>query len=346
MESAPSTDHRADIYALGVVIYEMLTGEVPAGRFDPPSQRVDGLADHFDDLILRAMNTDPARRFEQVSELKSGMMEAGDLLRTVPGGKRQVARRFWWTRVFPVGLASALIGALVVVWFLNRDPGEPAPTGERPSTPLAKWHEKQRSLVRSHDEVVGGEGDHRFTLTLKEDGKMSATGDNRYGQLDGISELHDVVQFAAGEGKRGAHALALSATGKVSAWGDNTYGQCDVPEEAKSGIVQIAAGEIHSAALDQHGKVILWGHSRDGATEIPKELEGVPIRMIAVGARFNLALTEEGKVVAWGANDAGQCDLPADLENIVTIAAEGSSASAESPRGTTRWGEEIEPQPK
>ena len=70
IERPLDVDHRADIYSLGVVFYELLTGELPLGRFAAPSQRVQ-VDVRLDDVVLRALEKEPARRYQQVSDVKT-----------------------------------------------------------------------------------------------------------------------------------------------------------------------------------------------------------------------------------------------------------------------------------
>ncbi|MCF7787597.1 MAG: serine/threonine protein kinase [Prosthecobacter sp.] len=116
-DQSTTTDHRADIYSLGVVLYEMLTGERPQQDFVPPSKRVQ-VDIRIDEIVLRALEVKPELRFATAAEFRTQIEEV-----TKEPGKPVSAQPMMRAgspidQLFPLWL-RLILGAAFVVCLLN-----------------------------------------------------------------------------------------------------------------------------------------------------------------------------------------------------------------------------------
>jgi serine/threonine protein kinase len=118
VETPEQVDHRADIYSLGVVFYELLTGELPLGRFPAPSIKA-GLDARVDDIVFRALAKERELRQQTADQVKTeveglGKIETLQKVERWAGGV--IRSRFGvWTRL---QVAGAVAVALLAAWAL------------------------------------------------------------------------------------------------------------------------------------------------------------------------------------------------------------------------------------
>ncbi|HVE38418.1 MAG TPA: serine/threonine-protein kinase [Planctomycetota bacterium] len=144
VENPKSVDHRADIYAIGVVFYEMLTGELPIGRFELPSKKVQ-IDVRLDDVVLKALEKSPERRYQNASDVKEAVTKATAVTSTVDSYSPTVItpRPAEKKSKLPLGIGLAALAILAVVaicWKALSIPGQPKPpvvvNGPDPKAPV------------------------------------------------------------------------------------------------------------------------------------------------------------------------------------------------------------------
>lgn len=69
-------DHRADIYALGVLMYQMLTGALPRGSWQAPSVLRPGLDSRIDGIVIRALMHDRQHRYQSLGDMRRAIEAA------------------------------------------------------------------------------------------------------------------------------------------------------------------------------------------------------------------------------------------------------------------------------
>jgi tetratricopeptide (TPR) repeat protein len=165
--SAPDRlDARTDVYALGVTLYEALTGEVPfrgAGHMvlqqvlhdDPPSPRQlnDAVPRDLETVCLKALAKEPARRYAGAAELRDDLTRFldGQPVRARPPGR--VGRVWRWCRRHraPAALSAALLLTIVagfagVVWQWRRAEAKAAEARDRAAEADASFRQARAAV--------------------------------------------------------------------------------------------------------------------------------------------------------------------------------------------------------
>jgi hypothetical protein len=339
-----AVDSRSDLYSVGVICYEVLTGQLPRGIFDPPSKVNTAVDPAVDPVVHTAMQSDPARRYQSATDFRTALNRAGT---TRP------KRRY---RLVTAAVAVLAVGAGLASWWpgkTNPSPGAGAPAGAAGPQPTAAAPVEGDTIVSwGRNEfgecttpldlgkmraVSAGDG---FTLALKSDGTVAAWGRNNGGQTEVPAGLTGVKAIAAGA----YHSLALKADGTVVAWGYNNFGQTSVPE-GLSGVQSITAGNSWSVALKNDGTIVTWGSNARGQLNIPTGLTGV--KAIAAGQFHLTAVRSDGAVLAWGDPGEGRSTVPAGLSGVRTVAAHWFHSIALKDDGTlVPWGALADEQAK
>ncbi|MCE9670172.1 serine/threonine protein kinase [Myxococcus stipitatus] len=193
---AKSVDGRADLFSLGVVLYEVLTGELPLGRFKLPSRKVPGLDPRVDTVVERLLETDPEARYANARELcdaleamissSSGpaLPSAGATERrpTTARGNSQLTRklRLGWRRVrgglsLVGGLAVLGLGVRWLVGPVSLHVGQGDNRGQvaAPQGPTKPWPPNTYHEVFASADLVPAEkpgGSSRFEVSFNTNG--------------------------------------------------------------------------------------------------------------------------------------------------------------------------------
>ncbi|MES2568728.1 MAG: protein kinase [Verrucomicrobiota bacterium] len=114
IDKPSDVDNRADIYSLGVVFYELLTGELPLGKFTPPSEKSN--ADpRLDGIVQQALEKERERRQKSIGEMRAQVETVAAAEPASPPGGQHFSR----TAIVGACWASAFFIMLLLMFTMQ-----------------------------------------------------------------------------------------------------------------------------------------------------------------------------------------------------------------------------------
>jgi serine/threonine protein kinase len=342
---ASKVDQRADIYALGMTLYEMLAGRLPwdpvatefqvmtlksKGDFPPPTAFYPHIPPNVVEVVQKALKVEREARFSGVEAMVAALEEASRIIKEEAkqrkirekeeAKQRELREKEEQERRVHVTENTRAAA--------NPNPPQPeslALASEEPLVPSTqnptKWiwglilvgvvgfglstFLKTETLFKTETSFPTVSAGWEHTCGVTSSGSVACWGRDKYGQSTPPSGLFKSVSAGV------AHTCGVTSSGSVACWGYDGSGESTPP----SGIFKsVSAGWEHTCGVTSSGSVACWGDDSSGQSTPPSGL----FKSVSAGGFHTCGVTSSGSVACWGSDSFTQSTPPSGIFKSVS----------------------------